>query len=459
MLHAPAFIQDEEPIGVQAGIGWIDTSGGDGNWVLKVKRTDGAWETIATGGGSGTDDHSELTNLGYDDAGHTGFGRLPLLNAGAPTSDFDASDTANVGVEFRAGDQVIDTSATPAEVWECTDPATGSAVWSNLSAQAAGDMTKAVYDTDDSGVVDESESTQALNGWPLADALEPDDGDTWVFDGAAKAWKHSAPAAGAATLPELTDGPAGYGTAGQVPATNGTEDGWEWVDQTPAYDGNIATLDIDGGTDIGGALADADLIVVDDGAGGTNRKCAMSRVKTYAQGIKLDDLTAPDDNTDLNASTSKHGLLLKGDNSKYNVLLGTVAWGAADAAIKRIVTIQVIADATTLTTGDGKAYLFIPSDLNGWNLVDADACVTTVGTGATLTTIQIHNLTDGNDMLSTRITLDASEKTSFTAATQPVINTTYDDVATGDQLRIDVDAIANTTAPKGLSVILVFQKP
>jgi len=41
---------------------------------------------------------------------------------------------------------------------------------------------------------------------------------------------------------------------------------------------------ISGETDIGGAIADADLILVDDGAGGTLRKCAMSRVKTYAGG-------------------------------------------------------------------------------------------------------------------------------------------------------------------------------
>ena len=45
---------------------------------------------------------------------------------------------------------------------------------------------------------------------------------------------------------------------------------------------SLAALDLDGGTDIGTALADADLIIVDDGAGGTNRKCAMSRVATYA---------------------------------------------------------------------------------------------------------------------------------------------------------------------------------
>ena len=43
----------------------------------------------------------------------------------------------------------------------------------------------------------------------------------------------------------------------------------------------ISNLDIDGGTDIGADLVDADLMIVDDGAGGTNRKAAMSRMKTY----------------------------------------------------------------------------------------------------------------------------------------------------------------------------------
>ena len=42
-------------------------------------------------------------------------------------------------------------------------------------------------------------------------------------------------------------------------------------------------LDIDGMTDINAALADADLMIVDDGAGGTNRKATMSRLKTYMQ--------------------------------------------------------------------------------------------------------------------------------------------------------------------------------
>ncbi|MDC2975900.1 hypothetical protein OA003_00110 [bacterium] len=43
----------------------------------------------------------------------------------------------------------------------------------------------------------------------------------------------------------------------------------------------LTALEIDGGSDISADLADADLIIVDDGAGGTNRKAALSRLKTY----------------------------------------------------------------------------------------------------------------------------------------------------------------------------------
>jgi len=46
----------------------------------------------------------------------------------------------------------------------------------------------------------------------------------------------------------------------------------------------LTALDIDGATDIGEAIADADLFIIDNGAGGTNRKVAASALKTYAAG-------------------------------------------------------------------------------------------------------------------------------------------------------------------------------
>ena len=53
----------------------------------------------------------------------------------------------------------------------------------------------------------------------------------------------------------------------------------------------LTALEIDGGTDIGAALVDADLIIVDDGAGGTNRKATLSRVATYIEGGISGDIT------------------------------------------------------------------------------------------------------------------------------------------------------------------------
>ena len=56
----------------------------------------------------------------------------------------------------------------------------------------------------------------------------------------------------------------------------------------------LSALEIDGGTDINADLTDSDLIIVDDGAGGTNRKAALSRLTTYmtGQGFSTDDPTA-----------------------------------------------------------------------------------------------------------------------------------------------------------------------
>ena len=57
---------------------------------------------------------------------------------------------------------------------------------------------------------------------------------------------------------------------------------------------DLAALEIDGGTDIGADLTTSDLIIVDDGAGGANRKAALSRLTTFmsGQGFSQEDPTA-----------------------------------------------------------------------------------------------------------------------------------------------------------------------
>jgi hypothetical protein len=132
------------------------------------------------------------------------------------------------------------------------------------------------------------------------------------------------------------------------------------------------------------------------------------------------------------------------------------------------VELLVTADFTTDTaTGDGKAYFVIPSSMNGMNLVGVAAQVWTAGTTNT-TDVQIARCAtaaSGNacsgtvtDMLSTKITIDSGENSTASAAAAAVINTGADDVATGQIIRVDVDAISSTAA-KGLMVVLIFQLP
>ena len=57
---------------------------------------------------------------------------------------------------------------------------------------------------------------------------------------------------------------------------------------------DIGALDIDGATDIGADLSNSDLIIVDDGANGTERKATFTRVKKLIYSGLSSDLTASD---------------------------------------------------------------------------------------------------------------------------------------------------------------------
>jgi hypothetical protein len=109
------------------------------------------------------------------------------------------------------------------------------------------------------------------------------------------------------------------------------------------------------------------------------------------------------------------------------------------------------------TTGDGAFYFTVPEELNGMNLIAVHARCITAGTTNPML-IQIHNVTQAADMLSTRLQIDSGETGSDTAATAAVIDTGNDDVATNDLIRIDVDQVS-TTPQEGLIVRLRFQLP
>jgi len=128
---------------------------------------------------------------------------------------------------------------------------------------------------------------------------------------------------------------------------------------------------------------------------------------------------------------------------------------------KSIVPFQPFSATDDVVTGDGAGGVFfrVPAELNGYNLVGVAAAVVTAGTTGT-TNIQVRRVRSGSpaDMLSTKITIDSGETDSSTAATAAVINGTNADVNTADKIFIDVDAVS-TTKPKGLQILLTFQKP
>lgn len=109
-----------------------------------------------------------------------------------------------------------------------------------------------------------------------------------------------------------------------------------------------------------------------------------------------------------------------------------------------------------ITTGNGKAYIRVYPVMNGMNLTAVGASVSTVSSSGAIT-VQVRRVRSGSpaDMLSTPITIDASETDSSTAAAA-VIDAANDDVATADQIHIDIDAAG--TGAKGLFVTLTFNQ-
>jgi hypothetical protein len=97
--------------------------------------------------------------------------------------------------------------------------------------------------------------------------------------------------------------------------------------------------------------------------------------------------------------------------------------------------------------------------MNGMNLVAAVAAVDTTGTtGTTTIMIRRRRQTTNADMLTVALTIDSTEADSTTALTGITIDGTNDDVATGDKIYIDVDAV-HTTPAQGLSTVLTFRLP
>ena len=225
--------------------------------------------------------------------------------------------------------------------------------------------------------------------------------------------------------------------------------------------GTAFSLDIDGMTDIGAGVASGDLLIIDDGAGGTNRKTTVDRLATLFAGTGL---TASSGVITVDAaSTTAAGKVELATSAEINTSTDAARaitpdlFAASNYGI-RYVQIMAVAKATDLTVTDGLAYFHVPAGLNGMDLVEVHAEVFTAPAGSTAT-FELSKNGASTQMLSTNITIDASETGSDSAATAAVIDTSNDNIATNDLIQINCTQVGSSTAGAGLLVTMGFRIP
>ena len=185
--------------------------------------------------------------------------------------------------------------------------------------------------------------------------------------------------------------PGSDGNSGEVLKTNGSGTLSFGTLALSDATGNLALakLEIDGGTDIGADLVDADLMIVDDGAGGTNRKSELTRIKKYIFSALSGDATATNSGALTIANGSVENAMLAGSianakltNSAVTVGSTSISLGATQTAIAGVTELAVDninVNGNTIATTNTNGNLVL--DPNGTGTIDvSSARITSLAT-------------------------------------------------------------------------------
>jgi hypothetical protein len=110
-------------------------------------------------------------------------------------------------------------------------------------------------------------------------------------------------------------------------------------------------------------------------------------------------------------------------------------------------------DETTVLSTGVKTTFRMPFAMT---VEEVRASLTTAGTGAALVTVDINKGDAPATILSTKITIDASETTSETAATPPVLSSTS--LSDDEQIQIEIDTIDTDNVAAGLKVSIIGRR-
>jgi len=149
--------------------------------------------------------------------------------------------------------------------------------------------------------------------------------------------------------------------------------------------------------------------------------------------------------TDWSTFNGKQDTLTSGTNIK--TINSTSILGSGNIATPFELVVAASDETTALTAGTAKITFRMPRAVT---LTSVRASLTTAQASGSIFTIDINE--SGTSILSTKLTIDNTEKTSTTAATPPVISDA--NLADDAEMTIDIDQIGNGTA-KGLKVMLI----
>ena len=124
--------------------------------------------------------------------------------------------------------------------------------------------------------------------------------------------------------------------------------------------------------------------------------------------------------------------------------------GVLDSGARtEMIGIAVSDETTALATGTASGTFHMPY---AFTLTGVKASVTTAPVGSVVT-VDINEA--GATILTTKLTIDAGEKTSGTAATAAVIGGAGPSLADNALMTIDIDGVGSSTAGTGLKVYLI----
>lgn len=136
------------------------------------------------------------------------------------------------------------------------------------------------------------------------------------------------------------------------------------------------------------------------------------------------------------------------DGSVVQTTLADIVALASGAASAQCIAIACSDEATALTAGTGKVTFRMPYAMT---LTAVRASLTTAQASGSTFTVDINET--GATILSTKLTIDNTEKTSTTAATAAVISDTA--LADDAEITVDIDTVGSTTAGKGLKLVML----